>query len=412
MSSMVNKKNFTIIAAGQLISLFGSAVQRFSMSLYLLDLTGSPGIFATILAVSMLPYVVLAPAAGNLTDSFAKKKIMIFTDIFSAVVISCYAVILFSGNDRPAFIAVTMILLSAASTVYAPAVTASIPLCVPEGQLYRANGIVQQIGSAANFAGPVAAGMLYGFFGIRWIVLLNGVSFFVSALMECFLHLPEEAKPAQKMQFLGSVREMYQGFLYLKGSRPIVLKMIISYGLSNLFIVPVFSVAAPHFIKNVLGFSSEVYGTVEGIIVLGMIAGGVLISIFPRWFSMKKIHRVLYLMPVSFLCLCLTGIFLNSSFINLLVFAAGGFTVMLSLGLSNVISLTYMQQAVPGSMLGKTSAFSTAAATATIPPGQFLFGQILELGIPVPILFLFVSAASFGTAFFVRHAVKNNLKNI
>ena len=62
------------------------------------------------------------------------------------------------------------------------------------------------------------------------------------------------------------------------------------YGLSNLFIVPVFSVAAPHYIKNVLGMSSEVYGTAEGIIVLGMITGGMLISAHPGFFSMGGIQ--------------------------------------------------------------------------------------------------------------------------
>ena len=357
----------------------------------------------------MLPYVLLAPVAGNITDYFSKKKIMVCTDIFSGIVISCYAAFLFSGHDRPAVIAVTMILLSAASTIYSPAVTASIPLSVSAKQLYRANGIVQQIGSAANFAGPVIAGMLYGFLGIRWIVVLNAISFFVSALMEGFLHLPEKKNGSRnKLSFLGSVNEMYQGFLYLKKFQSIILKIIFSYGLSNLFIVPVFSVAAPHFIKNVLGLSSEVYGSVEGITVLGMITGGVLISVFPKRFSMAVIHRVLYLMPVSFLFMCLTGFAFQSPLINICAFGAGGFAVMLSLGLSNVISLTYMQQAVPGSMIGKTSAFSTAAATATIPPGQFLFGQILEAGISVPVLFLFVSAASLGTACFVKQAIKKN----
>ena len=87
MSTQRIKKNFAIIAAGQLISLLGSAVQRFGMSLYLLDLTGSPELFAAVLAVSMLPYVLLAPAAGKITDSFSKKKVMIGCDIFSGVVI-------------------------------------------------------------------------------------------------------------------------------------------------------------------------------------------------------------------------------------------------------------------------------------------------------------------------------------
>lgn len=392
-----------------MISIFGSAVQRFGMSLYLLDLTGSPGIFATILSISMLPYVVLAPAAGNITDSFSKKKIMICTDIFSGTVISCYAVVLFTGHDRPAVIAITMILLSAASTVYSPAVTASIPLAVSEKQLYRANGIVQQIGSAANFAGPVLAGMLYGLLGIQGIVVINAASFFASAFMEGFLYLPENIKRSGAgFSFFGSLNEMHQGFLYLRKFRAVVLKIIVSYGLSNLFIVPVFSVAAPHFVKNVLGLSSQAYGTAEGVTVLGMIMGGVLISVYPKRFSMAKIHRVLYLMPVSFLFMCMTGFASKSPFLNIAAFGAGGFTVMLSLGLSNVISLTYIQQAVPGSMIGKTSAFSTAAATATIPPGQFLFGQILESGISVPVLFLLVAAASLGTAWFVRQAVKNS----
>lgn len=411
MSRQADRKNFRIIAVGQLISLLGSAVQRFSMSLYLLDLTGSPGLFASILAVSMLPYVLLAPAAGKITDSFSKKNVMICTDLFSAVVITCYAGVLFSGNDRPVIIAVTMLFLSAASTIYGPAVTASIPLAVPNRQLYRANGIIQQIGSAANFAGPVAAGMLYGLLGIRWIVIINGVSFFASAVMEGFLHLPEEnLKSGKKLFLMGSAREMYQGFLYLKNFRPVVLNMIASYGMSNLFIVPVFTVTAPYFVKNVLGMSAEAYGTVEGTVVLGMITGGIFISIYPNLFSMEKIHRVLYLMPVSFLFMWLTGAVSESPLTNISVFAAGGFMVMLSLGLSNVISLTYMQQSVPKAMLGKTSAFSTAAATATIPPGQFLFGQILETGISVPVLFLFVSAASIGTALFVKYAVRKNLK--
>ena len=45
-------KNFIIILVGQIISLFGNAIQRFSMSLYLLEFTGSTKSFANILAIS------------------------------------------------------------------------------------------------------------------------------------------------------------------------------------------------------------------------------------------------------------------------------------------------------------------------------------------------------------------------
>ena len=53
----MRNKNFIIIVIGQIISLFGNAIQRFSMSLYLLEFTGSTAAFANILAISTIPYI-------------------------------------------------------------------------------------------------------------------------------------------------------------------------------------------------------------------------------------------------------------------------------------------------------------------------------------------------------------------
>ena len=56
----MRNKNFIIIALGQIISLFGNAIQRFSMSLYLLEFTGSTAAFANILAISTILWLVTA----------------------------------------------------------------------------------------------------------------------------------------------------------------------------------------------------------------------------------------------------------------------------------------------------------------------------------------------------------------
>ena len=60
----MKNKNFIIIVIGQIISLFGNAIQRFSMSLYLLEFTGSTAVFSTILAISTIPYIIFAPISG------------------------------------------------------------------------------------------------------------------------------------------------------------------------------------------------------------------------------------------------------------------------------------------------------------------------------------------------------------
>ena len=62
----MKNKNFIIIVIGQIISLFGNAIQRLSMSLYLLKFTGSAAVFSNILAISTIPYILFAPIAGRL----------------------------------------------------------------------------------------------------------------------------------------------------------------------------------------------------------------------------------------------------------------------------------------------------------------------------------------------------------
>ena len=117
MSNKLYHKNFNILVLGQIISLFGSSIQRFALSLYLLDLTGSASIFATILAISMIPVVLMSPIAGILADRGDKKKLMVLLDVLSAVLLMAYAGVVFNGNDHVFIIATVMVLLSTISTI-------------------------------------------------------------------------------------------------------------------------------------------------------------------------------------------------------------------------------------------------------------------------------------------------------
>lgn len=58
-------KNFNLMVSGQIISILGSALLRFALSLYVLDTTGSESLFATLFAISNIPFC-LPPWAGPL----------------------------------------------------------------------------------------------------------------------------------------------------------------------------------------------------------------------------------------------------------------------------------------------------------------------------------------------------------
>ncbi|WP_167959109.1 MFS transporter [Anaerosporobacter faecicola] len=411
MTQKLYHKNFIILVLGQIISLFGNAIQRFALSLYLLDLTGSAAIFATILALSMIPVVVLAPIAGMLADRGNKKKAMVFLDLLSGSLLLLYVTVGLHCDEQTLVITILMILLSAIATIYQPVVNTSIPLIIPKEELVRANAIIQQVASLSNFLGPILAGVLYGVLGIRGVVIFNLISFFFSAGMELLLQIPHKKvtrNSSFRQAFLMDMKVSYQ---FLRYENPIVFRMLLFSGFYNLFLVPVFSVVAPYLIKITFGLSSEVYGIVEGGIALGMILGGALIGWKPRQFHIKRVHRLLYLTALAMFLMAGTLFGFGTDLLNALqstiVFTGAGMLIMGVLGVANVLTAAYLYQAVAVEKLGKVLAFGSAFATCCIPLGQLLFGNLLELFRErLWSLLLFAGVAVFVVTLLVRWNVR------
>ena len=419
----MKNKNFIIIVIGQIISLFGNSIQRFSMSLYLLAFTGSTATFANILAISTIPYILFAPIAGRLSDKINRKKIMVYLDLFCSILIGVYAFILFKGNDSVLIVGTVMFMLSVCATLYGPAVTSSIPQIVEEDKLTSANGVINQVGSIVNFVGPILAGVLYGLLGIKVIVIVIAVSFFASAIMEMFLDIPDvvnekgiteneiaTTKDNEKIMSMDFVKKSFidakEIFIYLKNEKKIVLGIIVSYALCNIFLSPILSIVAPYFINVFLGLSSEIYGIVEAVFVLGMILGGFWISVKPNMFSMKKVHYTYFPMLAGVIVMSILGFIKLNNYSLVTIFSLAGLAIMLSLALSNVLTLTFIQKQVPGEMLGSVSAFSTAVATISVAPGQLLFGQVIDIGIPIGIILLVSAIFNIGLMLFVKWNVR------
>lgn len=69
-------RNFTFLILGQVSSLIGNYTLKFALSMYVLEQTGSASIFATLLAVAMLPTILLSPFGGILADRANRRNII------------------------------------------------------------------------------------------------------------------------------------------------------------------------------------------------------------------------------------------------------------------------------------------------------------------------------------------------
>ena len=106
-------RDFILMVIGQIASIFGNAILRFALALYVLDKTGSAGVFGTILAVSMLPTILCSPFGGILADRVSRKWMMVVLDFLTSGMLAVFAILPSMGVGAVAALLILLTLIQA-----------------------------------------------------------------------------------------------------------------------------------------------------------------------------------------------------------------------------------------------------------------------------------------------------------
>ena len=376
-------KSFWGIVVGQFISLFGNSVLRYSLSLYILDITGSVSIYSLIMALTVIPQIVIAPYGGALADRVSKKKIMIILDVVTGIIVLGYGLFMMNCDISMLGLGSFICGMAVIQNIYDPVDRASLPAIVSENELASANSITQMISTAASILGPVAAGGVYGFYGIQIVLIIDGISFLISAVIELFLVIPYQKKKWEGNPLVLFSKELGQTFCYVKRKKKILLYIAyISAGL-NFLIMPLYIIGVPYLEKEIFHVTNQMYGISEACIGFGVIVGAVIVAIWGKFFSIEKFHYLFIGLAIVILGMgaSIFPIFFvesGNNFVSFFLLTITGFLFTLCITVSSIICTTFIQKASPESMMGKIMSLVNAFGTIFLPLGQVLFGWIYE----------------------------------
>lgn len=407
MNSRLFQRDFTIMILGQIISLFGNAILRFSLSLYVLEVTGSAAVFGTILAVSMIPTVLLSPFGGVLADRLPKQKIMTILDFVTAGLIVFYDSVYGSAGNLAA-VTIFMILLTLIQAFYQPSVQASIPLLASQEQLMAANGIVMQVQALAGLLGPILAGMLYGIGGVKPILAASAVCFFLSAVMELFLRIPHEKREADGSPVRMALLDLKGAVTYLIRENTCLFKLLIVVAGINLFLSALFIIGLPYLVKIYLGMSAQAYGFAEAAMGMGSILGGLVSGLAGKKIPFKHSHYFLLGTPLLLIPVILILLFQAP---GKMIYAVLLFSVMIGMGFAALFTIaaqTFIQKSTPVHMLGKVGAFVSTICVCALPIGQAMYGGLFELFSGSPWVVVLVGTV---ISMMLAYAAKRTLRN-
>ncbi len=301
---MNEKIKFFVLWLGEFLSVIGTGITGFALSVDIYQKTGMASYYSLITLSTVAPSILIRPVAGALADKYSRRLIMIMGNMLagSGIVLLFFLLHFEAGAISIVHICFCMIVSSIGTGLSVPAYTSCITLLIPEEFYQVASGMIQVSASAQYIISPLLAGILLPIMGAENVILLDAASFLIVILIVFWIKVPLKVsdKEDEKEKLLVSIKK---GMKYLRDYKENV-KLIIMGMLVNFFMGFLIVLIGP----MILSFSTQTWlGIGESISALGMVAGSVLVMFVKLPKNLySKIYSYVILMGIGYAMVGLT----------------------------------------------------------------------------------------------------------
>jgi MFS transporter, DHA3 family, macrolide efflux protein len=281
---------FTVVWAGQVVSLLGANMTRFAITIWAWQETGQATTLALVGLFSFGPAVLLSPFAGALVDRWNRKLVMMLSDLGAGLATIALLLLYLSGSLQIWHLFVLGAWSGAFSAFQFPAYSAAISTMLPPRHYARASGMLALAESISTIGAPVLAGILLAVVGVAGIFVIDIVTFSVAILALLMVAIPQPPPSAEGIAARASLlRDAGFGFRYIL-ARPALLHLQLLFTSVNFIATFGGVVIAPMVLARTAG-DQLALASVHSAMGAGGVVGGLLLSVWggPK----RRIHGVL-----------------------------------------------------------------------------------------------------------------------
>ncbi len=360
-------KVLSIMWIGQAVSMVGSGLTGFALSVHIYQQSGSVTNMASVSLSGSLPGILLLPFLGVLLDRWDRAFVLKASNIGAGICIFGLLLLLFTGHLTLWVICGLMAIRSVFIAVQGPAQAAAATLLVSKQQLVRANGLTKSLVAGAQTVAPLLAGLLLPIVHIPGILLIDVATYVVALVTLAIIRIPPP--PAFKDEIASGtfLKDSVYGWKYIAARPPLKVLLtcgfVVNFGITfgQVLVTPI-----------VLGFSTvEALGTIGSLGGAGMLAGSAVQSIWGG--PISSIRGITGLgMLIGFCVLCL-GVLPS---VWLIGAASFGFWFVIPFSGAYVNAVWQLKTAP--AVQGRVFTTRLTIGRSAIPLAQFLAGPLAD----------------------------------
>jgi len=358
---------FLLVWSGQVLSMIGSAMTAFALSIWAYQKTGLATSLALVDFFFLGATIVATPLAGVYVDRWNRKLTMMLSDLVAVAATIAALALYLSGHLQIWHLYVAASLQGLGSAFQWPAYSAAISQMMPKEHYARASGLMSLADSGSLIIAPILAGLLIRFIHVG-IMTIDIVTFGIAVLALLAVEIPRHVPDVSVQESMW--RQMTFGFRFIRERGPL-LSLVSIFAVSNFMI----SLSAPLFTPMILartGQNATALGFVQSAVGIGGVLGGFLLGAWggPR----DKVRGILLGDSLNFMVLGLC-VFLGRT---PLVWAAG-FLVTECVGtMVNGLSQSIWQAKVSAGLQGRVFSARRMIAWIVMPVAILLAGPLAD----------------------------------
>ena len=362
-------RDFLSLWGAETISQFGTQVSLLALPLVaILVLEETAFKIAALTSVEFLPFLLFTLPAGVWVDRLRRKPILVLGNVGRAVALLSVPVVYWVGGLTIWQLYVVGFAVGTCTVFFDVAYQSYIPALVGREDVVEANSKLEISRAAANIAGPGMAGGLIALLTAPVAVLVDAVSYAISAVLLFGIRKQEEAPPRAERRSLRD--ELGEGLRYVFRN-PYQRTMVVMTALSNFFGQVVFSILLVYAVRE-LDLSAGTIGIALAIGNLGTLASAL---------TAKRIGERLGVGRTILLASCLFGpgtlliAFAPEAYALPLIVLA---MIVIGFGgiLYNVTAISLIQAITPDRILGRANASRRFVVWGVVPLGGFTGGAL------------------------------------
>lgn len=365
-----NYNRYIIFWFSQSISQFGSSMTSFSLILWAYSQNGTAMTVSLMTFFNYVPFIIMSLFAGTFVDAHSKKKIMLVADSIAAIC-SMSVLILSTANELQIWhIYLVNTIIGITNAFQGPASSVVLGKVVPQEKITQVSGMNSFSGSLVAVMSPICAAALFGFGCLKLIIVIDLMSFlFAFLVLLSVLRIPEDIiKNTNRKAVFSGCKD---GFLYLKHNHGVFI-VIITMALLNFFSRLTYENILSPMILMRSSNNSIILGTVNAIMGVGGVLGGIVVSTGKvKANSAKKIY-------MSAMLSFMFGDIIMGIGRNGIIWSVAGLMASIPIPFIYAGQMEILYQNIPKDIQGRIFSVRNAIQFSTIPMGILLGGFLAD----------------------------------